>query len=271
MPRIRAESTVFLLILSATILMWLHQYNLLRPVADAAIAFISPLQSGVNTALNRVDDAFAGFQDARQWKQQFEDQKKLLDALQVENTQLKEKEKENEGLRALIGFRQANPTYQTIAAEVIGRDSNFPLLNYIIIDRGATDGITRTMPVVTARGLVGQVSEVNLKSSKVMLITDRLSAVNGRVQETRETGTIKGTSNGKVELQFVRQGEKLVKGHIVLTSGLGGRFPKNLVIGQIQDTRSRDADPFQAAELRPSVDFNALEHVLVIVGFPNEP
>jgi rod shape-determining protein MreC len=123
------------------------------------------------------------------------------------------------------------------------------------------------MPVISARGLVGQISEVNLRSAKAMLITDLASSVNAISQETRATGIVQGDLSGALLMRFIQQNEKIEKGNIILTSGLGGRFPKRLVIGQVQAIKARDVDMFQTVELRPSVDFNTLEVVQVILNF----
>ncbi len=269
MTRLRSEPLVFILTLSAALLLLLHQLSVLKPVEDFGMLMLSPAQSVLTAVFGAVDHEFAGFRDAQDWRAKYEERQALIDQLLVENTRLREKEKENETLRQLLSFKQANPTYQFLAAEVIGRDPN-PLLRFILIDRGANDGLARAMPVVTARGLVGQVIEVYPHSAKIMLLTDLASSVNAVSQETRSAGIIQGDVNGGLVMRFIAQGEKIEKGNVVLTSGLGGRFPKALVIGQVQDVRQRDVELHQTAEIRPSVNFNALDTVLVITNFTPE-
>src|SRR5262245_58044679 len=150
MTRLRAEPLAFILILSAALLLFLHQLNVLKPAEDFAALLISPVQDGLSELLGGIDRTFAGFREAQDWRQKYEERQALIDQLLVENTQLREKEKENETLRALLSFKQANPTYQFLAAEVTGRDPN-PLLRFILIDRGAADGLKVGMPIVTAR------------------------------------------------------------------------------------------------------------------------
>ncbi len=269
MIRLRSEPLAFLLVFCAGLLLLFHQLRILKPVEDVALLFFSPFQDAVSQVLSGVDKAFGGFRDAQEWRQRYEERQALVDQLLVENTQLREKEKENETLRELLSFKLAHASYQLLAAEVIGRDPN-PLLRYIMIDRGSTDGVARGMPIITARGLVGQVSEAYLRSAKVMLITDLASSVNALVQETRAAGLIQGDVNGGVLMRFIPQGEKIAKGNIILTSGLGGKFPKRLVIGQVEAVQARDIELFQMAEIRPSVNFHTLEAVLVIMNFATE-
>ncbi|MBI5878943.1 MAG: rod shape-determining protein MreC [Chloroflexi bacterium] len=269
MSRLRSEPLLFILLLVSALLIFLHQLNVLRPAEDLLAAFFSPLQGVTSGAWRVIEGPFAGFRDAAEWRQRFEERQAMIDQLLVDNTQLREKEQENETLREMLGFKQANQNYRLMAADVIGRDPN-PLIRFIVIDRGSADGVGKGMPVVTARGLIGQVREVAVKSSKVMLITDLASSVNARAQESRASGVVQGTVGGGLVLQFVPQGEKLSNGYIVLTSGLGGHFPKGLVIGQVQSIRGQDVDAFQTADIRPSVDFQAIESVFVIINFPAE-
>ena len=126
------------------------------------------------------------------------------------------------------------------------------------------------MTVVTERGLVGQISEVGETSSKVLLITDPLSAVNSVLQTSRATGMVKGISGGQIFLDEVPQGASIELGDIVLTSGLGGTFPRGLVVGQVTDVSEQDVEMFQTAALHATVDFNKLEVVLVIVSFDRD-
>jgi rod shape-determining protein MreC len=269
MPRLRSEPLVFVLVLASALLMFLHQLRALKPFEDTAVLLFLPVQDSLGTLLGGVDQYFGGFQDAAAWRQKFEERQALVDRLLVENTQLREKEKENETLRAMLSFKQANQTYNLLAADVIGRDPD-PLLHFVMIDRGANDGLQRNMPVITARGLVGQIGEVYPHSAKIMLITDLASAVNALAQETRTTGVVQGQVNGGLLMLFIPQGEKIGVGNIILTSGLGGRFPKQLVIGQVQTVHTRDVDLFQSADIRASVDFQSLGSVLVITNFAPE-
>ena len=269
MTRLRSEPLFFILVLTASMLIFLHQLRVLQPFEDMAVLVLQPLQGTVSGALGALDQFFGGFQDAAQWRQKYEERQALVDQLLVENTQLREKEKENETLRAMLSFKEANQNYQLLAADVIGRDPN-PLLHYVMIDRGVQDNLARGMPVVTARGLAGQISEVYPRSAKVMLITDLASSVNSLSQETRTSGVVQGEVNGGIVMQFIPQGEKIEQGNIVLTSGLGGHFPKGLVIGQVLAVHESDVELYQSADIRASVDFQTLESVLVVTNFVPE-
>jgi rod shape-determining protein MreC len=184
----------------------------------------------------------------------------------IENVRLREADIERAALREALQFKQANPTFELIAAEVVGRDPS-NLLQYILIDRGADDGLTPGMPVVTARGLVGKVTAVYPHSARVMLLTDLASSVNALIQSSRATGMLQGEGQRGLIMRYVEQRDQVQVGDVVLTSGLGGNFPKRLVIGQVTDVKRSDVDMFQEVQVLSAVDFDQLEMVLVIRSF----
>jgi len=149
---------------------------------------------------------------------------------------------------------------------VIGRDPS-PFLHYVIINRGSNEGILRGMPVVTDQGLVGRVDAVLADAARVQLITDPASSVNVRLQNAETEASLVGSVTGDVTLDLIPQDIRIEVGDLTLTSGLGGGYPPDLIIGQVVNIRSRDFDLFQHATVQPVVDFNRLEIVLVIVNF----
>jgi rod shape-determining protein MreC len=186
--------------------------------------------------------------------------------LQAQVIQLQQEVGKTQILAALVDFEQANPENRYLAAAVIGRDPS-PFLHYVIINRGSNDGILRGMPVVTNQGLIGRVDAVIADASRIQLITDPASSVNVRLQNAETEASLVGSVNGDVTLQLIPQDVDVQTGDLVLTSGLGGGYPPDLIIGQVGSVRSRDFDLFQQATVQPVVDFNRLEIVLVIVNF----
>ena len=147
-------------------------------------------------------------------------------------------------------------------------------LNTIRIDLGTEHGIESGMPVVTERGLVGRIHRAGPASSTVLLITDPSSGVQAFTQRDHVAGVVVGQAGDIPLMDYIPQGEDISVGDTVITSGLGGNFPKNLVIGQVIEVHQRDYEMFQQAILRPTVNFNRLEFVLVITNFeplPGQP
>jgi len=186
--------------------------------------------------------------------------------LQAQVIQLQQQVGKTQILAALVDFEQANPENRYLSAAVIGRDPS-PFLHYVIINRGSNDGILRGMPVVTNQGLIGRVDAVIADAARIQLITDPSSSVNVRLQNAETEASLVGSVTGDVTLQLIPQDINVQAGDLVLTSGLGGGYPPDLIIGQVVNVRSRDFDLFQQATVQPVVDFNRLEIVLVIVNF----
>ena len=271
MKRLPTRSTVvIILILLSLAGIALDQNEDLLPIEDLALRFVVPVQGKLASLANNISDLTQATRDIEELRRRNEELQGLADSLMIENVRLKEVESENETLRRLLNFTQANPIHSYKAAEVkgrvIGRDpSNF--LSYLIIDSGSQQGIEKGMPVVTERGLVGRITDVGSNWAKVMLIIDPSSSVNALIQTSRATGVVEGQVGGSLVMKYIPQGEEVNVNDIVLTSGLGGNFPKKLIIGQVTAVRQRDVEMFQQAYIRPTVDFNNLEIVLVITNF----
>ena len=114
---------------------------------------------------------------------------------------------------------------------------------------------------------MGIITEVTPTASKVLLITDPRMAVNIRIQESRAEGVIVGQESGDLRLQYISLDSELEQDNTVLTSGLGGTFPQDILVGSIASVRKRSFDVFQEAEVFPAVDFSRLEIVLIISDF----
>ncbi len=271
MKRLPTRSTVLIiLVLLSLAAIVLDQNEDLLPIEDLALRFVVPVQEKLTSLANSISDLTQTTQDIRELHRRNEDLQGLADSLMIENVRLKEIESENETLRRLLGFTQTNPTHSYKAAEVkgrvIGRDpSNF--LSYLIIDSGSQQEIEKGMPVVTERGLVGRITDVGSNWAKVMLIIDPSSSVNALIQTSRATGVVEGQVGESLLMKYIPQGETVNVNDIVLTSGLGGNFPQKLIIGQVTAVHQRDIEMFQQADIRPTVDFNNLEIVLVITNF----
>jgi rod shape-determining protein MreC len=123
------------------------------------------------------------------------------------------------------------------------------------------------MPVITGRGLVGRVTATGDRWARVLLLIDPSSSVNVLVQRSRATGVIQGQEDGSLRMRYIAQDGDILPGDIILTSGLGGMFPKGLVVGQVTTVEQRDIAMFKEAQVRPTVDFGRLEMVMVITGF----
>jgi rod shape-determining protein MreC len=186
--------------------------------------------------------------------------------LQAQVIELQQRVNETEILAALVDFSRSNPESTYKAAAVIGRDPS-PFLHYVIINRGSNDDIRRGMPVVTNQGLVGRVDSVIADAARIQLVTDPASAINVYLQNAQTNAVLLGSVTGDVSLDMISQDMSVEPGDLILTSGLGGGYPSDLIIGQVVTMRSLEFELFQQATVQPAVDFTRLEIVLVITNF----
>ena len=239
--------------------------NIEMPLATAlspAQRLLSDLGFGIKETINAIPQFFYLKQENEALKEQ------VAELLQYKQY-ITEFQIENQELRNLLGFRERSFQYDLEAAEVIARDpSNW--FNVISIDKGERHGIQKDMAVVTDKGLAGYVISTTHSTSKVMLITDERSSVSAMIQRTRDNGVVKGsidpTPSGYLKMVFLPHDANLVKGDIVISSGLGGLIPKGIVIGEVEDANKESYELMQHAIIKPSVDFLKLERVFVIKG-----
>lgn len=264
-----SRQSVFALIITL-IVVGLGQLGYLTPVQMTIQATLIPMQRAISATAQEWLGQSNLSRNVVALQTQVTELEAANEKLMIENVQLREIARENEQLRQLLNYTRSNPQFSYQTAEVKGRvigidPTNF--LYYVYIDVGARDGISRNMPVITHRGLVGRVTEVGPNYARVLMLIDPASAVNGVVQNSRATGTIRGSIDTSLIMDRIPQNEKVSPGDIVLTSGLGGNFPSKLVIGQVTEVIQRDQDLFQTARIRPTVDFGKLEIVMVITSF----
>lgn len=193
--------------------------------------------------------------------------KEEVDRLTRELVRMPELERDNLQLREQLGLRQAQPRYTWRTAQVIGREPS-SVMQGLIINRGTGDGLQRGMTVISTSGsLIGRLTYVGATTSRVLLITDVSSSASAVVQESRAHGVVNGQRTGTLLMKYIRQGEKLKTGDMVVTSGVGGVFPEGFLVGRVTDVRQIDIEMFQEARVDSLVDFDRLETVMVIVNY----
>jgi rod shape-determining protein MreC len=238
----------------------------LAPVEGVASVPLNFVQQAVSSGVRRITDFFNNLADVQTLQERNADLEAALVNFQREIVELREIRADYDRLSELLRYVRANPEQATVAASVIGYNTT-GLLRTIIINRGSRDGVAVGMPVVSPLGLVGRVYQVSATAAQVQLINDINSFVNARLQTTRATGTINGTASGGLILKFVQLVDEVAEGDSVITSGIGGNFPRGVLVGQVTNVRIDDSQLFKEAQVRSLVDFNRLEVVLVITGF----
>lgn len=258
---------VALLVVAAVLLVFLSRQGWLRPV-ESAVAFVAvPIQRALDNTSGGAAYVLGSFQETRNLRAENAALRRDVEKLYQEVVSLRGARIENRRLREQLKYVQTSTEWDLLPAEVIGRDPN-NLLDSIIIDRGTSGGLEKGMVVVTHLGVVGKVTRVSSRWSKVQLITSPSMAVNGVVQGgTRRTfGIVYGTPEG-LQMRYILQTEELNDNDLIVTSGVGGGFPKDLVLGKVTIVQQEDYEVFQTAVIQPLVDFSQLEHVMVVANF----
>ncbi len=186
-----------------------------------------------------------------------------LARLEEENHQYREAILSSERFQRLAGFR-AQREVPMVPANVIHQDLS-PWFQSLIIDQGAAAGIRPGMPVITDSGVVGLVSGTTPGASKVMLVIDPQSRLDAYVERTRARATVRGIAGRECDLDYVSRQENLEEGDLLLTSGMGGVYPKGLLVGRVSKVDRTTPGLFLAASVLPAVDFTRLDEVFVIL------
>lgn len=250
--------------------------GLLHGVQSGGSDAMSPVQSFAARAVQPFRDGYRWVGDvlgANARNQQLEQQ---LESLRGELVRLNESSEENQRLKELLDFKDAGifPGESSFeVARVIGK-SPTKWEAWIQIDKGSDEGIALNQPVVGAtvpadkslsgKGLVGKVIAVGRRSARIQLLTDQASNAAALVQGTRAEGIVGGSLSGRLVMDFVERDQPVEVKLIVITSGLGQIFPKGIPIGIVQSVGEVDVNTYKRIEVRPFVDFDTLEEVMVV-------
>jgi rod shape-determining protein MreC len=172
---------------------------------------------------------------------------------------------ENADLRKALDFEKGFG-HRLLTASVIGRAPD-GLTRSLTIGRGSADGVAVGMVVVSGAGLVGRVSEVSERSATVQTLVDAASRVNSYTSKSGLEGTVLGEGGPLAMDVLPKPGVLVAPGEWVLTSGIGGLFPRGILVGQVAQFHRRDSATLERADLAPAVDFGSVATVLVVTDF----
>jgi rod shape-determining protein MreC len=238
----------------------------LTPISRVVINPIVSAQSWLAKRYQAVQSLITQPEDVTSLRQKNAQLEAENSAMQVQIIELQQQVSEAQLLSTLVDYERRHVENQYIAASVIARDVS-PFMHYVIIDRGSDDGLRKGMPVITQQGLVGKIAAVTAGASRVELINDPGSSINVILQQSGVEAVLNGDITGEIGLDMISQNAVVQPGDLVMTSGLGGNYPANLVIGQVVTVRSEDYSLFQSASVQPAVDFSQLAIVLIITNF----
>lgn len=236
----------------------------LHRLRDACSLVTAPLQSvgsGLTAPLRRlsvlVDDNGLTADEVEAMRRENEQMRNEL-------VRMQEMELENQRMGEMLGLRDAYHL-DMVGARVINR-TNTSTDRTITINKGSNAGILPYMPVLSQNGLVGQVESIGPSSAVVRLITDRNSAVPVYIQATRTEGIVEGSVDGTLYLRYIGLDTRLEVGAMIITSGLGGVYPKGVPIGTVQSIDFLPSDVYMTIVIKPLDRGVSFEEVLVITG-----
>jgi rod shape-determining protein MreC len=172
---------------------------------------------------------------------------------------------ENGRLRRLLALQQQLPL-ETLAGEIIAREWG-GWVRSLTVNRGRHDNVARLTAVIAPDGLIGRIAEVRPGSAIVQVLTDPASTVGAHTVRTRTPGIVEGEPRGTIRFRYLaRDGAGIQVGDALVTSGVGGLFPRGIPIGQVRAIDDRGSALFHYATLTPAVDFARIDQVLLLVG-----
>jgi rod shape-determining protein MreC len=243
----------------------LRQQDETNFLENVVLRVTGPIQAGLDEMINGAADIWGHYLylvDTAEDNRQLIDENRTLRAVLTESDEVR---LENERLRLLLEFKETQEI-ATLPALVIAEDAS-SWFRTVTIDKGSDHGVLEGLPVVVAEGVVGRVVRSSPRYSRVLLITDASSAVASLLQDNRARGVCRGQGEQLV-FDFVLRLEEVKIGDRVVTSGMGGIFPKGLVVGQIKSVDRQEFGLFQEIKVDPAVDFSHLEEVLVLLRSP---
>ena len=281
----------------------LSEQGTIDPVRNLSLTATSPIQGGLRDIASPVNDMIAGITDRGSLAEENDRLRAQVEQLQAQLAQQQGAQERIEELEDAVGVKQSRPDDTLEAANVIAEDTA-GLKRFIAIDLGERDGLDEGMIVVSRNGsLIGTIAQIYGDFAWVRLITDPDSTVNtqvGGVAEAQAAATpqvvtpgtptpqassapptatpapgdsalvravARGDLRREILLDLIPSGAALAKGDIVVTSGLGGNYPRGLLVGSIEDVEVRPQAPFKVATVSPAADLSGLDTVLVLTSF----
>ncbi len=232
---------------------------------DKAVVFITaPLQNLITFSIDRTAAFFQNYifliNLRKHTAELVEENRKLLNTIH----NLKEIEAENKRLHALLDF-QSKLESKKITAQVIAKDVSHEFRS-LRINKGTSSGIQRGMAVVTHEGVVGKILRAAAEYSDVITLVDNLSSIDAIVQRSRSHGILEGATDDACILKYALRTDDIEVNDVIVTSGLGGIYPKGLMLGTVTKVNKKNYGITQDVEVKPNIDFPKLEEVLVVLS-----
>lgn len=268
---VRRAALFFLIVLLLVGIILLPQNLRADLLENPVMSVLSPVQAKLTEVVQPLSSLTGYLGSVSELNEQKAKLESEVAQLTSEVARLREIESENKSLRGLVQWQSSNPEWHFLEAGIISRDPS-NLVKSAIVNKGTKDGVKEGMTVLDNGNLAGRVIRAFETSSKVMFVTDPSSSVNGMIQRSRVLGVVKGKTGDRLVMDYLGQQDDVQMRDLVVTSGIGGGFPKGIPIGFATAIRGRDVEPFLQLDVEPLVDPAKIESVVIILNFtPIEP
>ncbi len=201
-------------------------------------------------------------------KESLSDLKKENQRLTAKVAELAESQKTAKRLEKMLKLKSTYNLKST-AAKIIGTSGD-GYTSTVTIDKGSADGMKLNMPVASSDGVIGQIIEVSRSTSRVRLLTDENSGISAMVQDTRAQGMLHGQADGTLKLDYVTTDSDVKVGDIIITSGIGGVYPKGLPLGTVSAVEKSANSVYYTITVRAQATMENNEEVLVITSLTDD-
>ncbi len=256
--KLASRKTILIIIVGIAVVLSLNFFQ------KEVKGFFYSISSSIQQSLWGAGDKVAGFFQGSGLARDNEQLQLRIQELLAENILLEELQQENENLREALEIGLAKE-FRLLLVDVIAKDIG---QDSILINQGAKDGLSQGMPVVTEQKvLLGRITDVYDGFSRVSLLSSKDSSFDVRLAESNVTGVIKGQGGTNLYLDLVSQDEELEEGGLIVTSALGGIYPKGLLVGFIEKIERSDVKPFYEINASAFFDLGSINSVFVILNF----
>jgi rod shape-determining protein MreC len=224
----------------------------------------APLQKVLSISAKSVSDAWLRYIFLVGLQEENKNLNKKINELKAELVLYQEGYLEAQRLKKLVALRD-DYNYRFVSALVIGKEQA-ALSKTILINKGSAHGLKIGMPVMAPPGLIGRLIDVSWHVSKVLLLIDENNNIGAILQRTRTQGIVSGAGSRGCILKYIYKNQDVKEGDSVISSGMGGVFPKGLLIGKVSRVQKQDAGLFLKIDVAPIADFAKLEEVLVLAS-----
>ncbi|MDF2523084.1 MAG: mreC [Clostridiales bacterium] len=276
MLRIFKSKLFVLILITLSVLVFMGitggQNKNLNGIGNIVSVPLTPVQNLISLIDGKIGGVLSYFRDMKAIQLENEDLKAEIDKLKNDNLELEEYKSKINDLKEALNLKDQLKEYDPIGTNIISKDPG-NWFNVFRVDRGSKDGVVYNSPIITSKGLVGRITQTDALSSKAESIIDLNSVISGRLVRTRDLVRVLGDMSlkdqGLCRMDYIPIDVDIMVGDAIETSGIGGIYPKGIIIGKVKEVRKSSNELNKYAVIEPAVDFRRLEEVIILKNRTN--